>query len=68
VASKSAISVRIRIRVGPNPNTRTLFADHPQLTAEYAGYEWCESKQKCLRRWEEYCEDLQGPRKQNAKQ
>jgi hypothetical protein len=33
-----------------------------------AGYQWCESKQKCLRRWEEYCEELQGPRKQNAKQ
>jgi hypothetical protein len=23
-----------------------------------AGYQWCESEQRCLRAWEDYCEDL----------
>lgn len=29
--------------------------EHGCLTA--AGYQWCPSKQKCLRAWEEYCEE-----------
>lgn len=30
--------------------------EHGCLTA--AGYQWCESRDKCVRAWEEYCEDL----------
>jgi len=31
-----------------------------------AGYEWCPSKDKCLRRWEEYCSDFESVSLENG--